>query len=333
MNLATLDVVCDILQAILWTDMTVNPNILHVLTGTMVVLSIGSLARLVSLSWAPPDKAQTRRDSLLTWWCVITLFFGAALLGRGAATLLFVAISAAAFQEFRTLRRRTDRDCVATPAAGCLIAFSYLWIWLGWTRTFVVFLPVAAFLALTVSRLWATRNSVAVQAIRRSSGDLLLAAYAPAYAVLLFLLPPETNPVAGGTGWFLFLLLLTETNDIAQALIGRQFGKRPIAPRISPHKTWMGFVGGIVISGLLAVLLARWLTPWKPAVALTAGLLISLSGFFGGLNFSAMKRQYGVKDSGHCLPGQGGVLDRLNSLTFTAPMFYWLVALMSTRTS
>ena len=313
--------------------MTINPNILHVVTGAAVVLSMGSLARLVALSGAPPDIARTRRDSLFTWWCVTTLIFGAALLGRGAATLLFAAISAAAFQEFRTLRRKIDRDCVATSVAGCLMAFSYLWIWLGWTRTFVTFLPVAALLVLTVSRLWPTRNSVAVQALRRSCGDLLLAAYAPAYAVLLFLLPPETNPVAGGAGWFLFLLLLTETNDIAQALIGRQFGKRPIAPRISPHKTWMGFVGGIVISGLLAILLARWLTPWGPAAALAAGLLISLAGFFGGLNISAMKRQCGVKDSGHWLPGQGGVLDRINSLTFTAPMFYWIVALTSTRTS
>jgi phosphatidate cytidylyltransferase len=153
----------------------------------------------------------------------------------------------------------------------------------------------------------------------------LLTAYAPGFAVLLFALAPASNPVAGGAGWFLFLMLLTEFDDISQALIGRALGKRKISPVVSPHKTWEGFIGGVVLTSMLGALLAPWLTPWHPAAGTIAGLLISLTGYLGDLNISAIKRDCGVKDSGTLLPGQGGMLDRIDSLTFAAPTFYALV--------
>jgi phosphatidate cytidylyltransferase len=133
--------------------------------------------------------------------------------------------------------------------------------------------------------------------------------------------------VAGGAGWFLFLMRLTEFDDIAQALVGRSIGRRKIAPVVSPHKTWAGFVGGVLLTSLLAGLLGRWLTPWQPTVAMLAGLLISLAGFLGDLNISGIKRDRGVKDSSNLLPGQGGVLDRIDSLTFAAPAFYGFIGI------
>ena len=141
----------------------------------------------------------------------------------------------------------------------------------------------------------------------------------------------------GAVGWFLYLVLLTEGNDIAQALIGRAIGKTKIIPYTSPNKSLEGLLGGIVTTVGLAVALAPWLTTWTfragwtgIGVAMLSGLLISIFGFLGGTNMSGIKRDAGVKDGSMLLPGQGGMMDRIDSLTFTAPAFYGFV-LLATR--
>ncbi len=166
----------------------------------------------------------------------------------------------------------------------------------------------------------------------------MLLVYAPSFAVMLWSIPVDQSAAVGPVGWFLYLLILTEMNDIAQAFFGRHWGKRRIAPVVSPLKTWVGLYGGIVTTATLAVLLAPLLTAfggmgasYREALrsglvqAAGAGLLISIIGYFGDINLSAVKRDAGVKDSGTLLPGQGGILDRIDSLTFTAPAFYGFV--------
>ena len=135
-------------------------------------------------------------------------------------------------------------------------------------------------------------------------------------------------------------MLLTESNDIAQALWGRQLGRHKVTPQVSPHKTWEGLLLGISTTVLLAIALAPLLTPLHagpsreslrvelgfPVVwSALAGVAIAVSGFFGDITMSAVKRDVGIKDSSSLLPGQGGMLDRIDSLTFTAPVFFYFV--------
>jgi phosphatidate cytidylyltransferase len=114
-------------------------------------------------------------------------------------------------------------------------------------------------------------------------------------------------------------------NDISQYIWGKLFGHRPIAPSISPKKTSAGFYGGILTTVVLAILL-RFLSGFSLEIALVSGLLISLSGFLGDLVVSAIKRDVGVKDSSQLIPGHGGILDRIDSLTYTAPLFFHFVS-------
>jgi phosphatidate cytidylyltransferase len=168
---------------------------------------------------------------------------------------------------------------------------------------------------------------------------LILTVYGFSHAALLLTLPEEINPAGGSVGLFLYLVILTELNDIAQALWGRKFGRHKVVPAVSPGKSWEGLLLGMLTTVVTAILLSPLLTPLSgnaetlrdltlnsdliwPSLA---GLLIAVGGFFGDLNMSAVKRDLGIKDAGHLIPGQGGILDRIDSLTYTAPLFFYFI--------
>src|SRR5690606_15731572 len=123
----------------------------------------------------------------------------------------------------------------------------------------------------------------------------------------------------------LYLVFLTQFNDVAQYTWGRLFGRRPIVPVVSPKKTWEGFLGGLLTTTVAAVLVAPLVTPFDWQQAAASGLMIAAAGFIGDVTVSAVKRDLGVKDTGSLIPGHGGIMDRIDSLTFTAPLFFHFV--------
>ncbi|MEM7790349.1 MAG: phosphatidate cytidylyltransferase [Verrucomicrobiota bacterium] len=121
------------------------------------------------------------------------------------------------------------------------------------------------------------------------------------------------------------IVLLTQLNDIYQYSIGKVFGKRALAPKISPAKTVAGAVGGVFLTTMTSLLITPHITVLDSVYSLGLGIGIGVSGIFGDLGFSLVKRRRGIKDFGHLLPGQGGLLDRLDSLTLVAPMLLFLI--------
>ena len=128
-----------------------------------------------------------------------------------------------------------------------------------------------------------------------------------------------------GPGLLMFLILVTEMNDIFQYTWGKAFGRRKVAPMISPGKTYAGLIGGVLTTVAFATLLGPRITLLDPARSLIAGIIIGIAGFAGDLCISALKRDLKIKDFGATLPGHGGVLDRVDSLIFTAPLFFHFV--------
>lgn len=313
----------------------VHPMLPWIIAGIFAALTTGSLARLTSLRGAPAELVRQRVGSLKTWWGLAILLTATILFGKFAAAAVFVCASLLALCEYAHLNHTDVDDRSGLVLACLLVPVNYALICLDRLDAFLVFIPVVALFVLSAKRTLSGRTDAFIRTTARLHWGLLLLAYAPSHAVLLFTLPASACAEIGPAGWFLYLLILTEMNDIAQAFFGRTFGKRRIVPRVSPHKTWAGFVGGIVVTTALSLALASVLTPlqvslrfpvvndWLLAAAM--GTVVAVFGFLGDINMSAIKRDIGVKDGSSFLPGQGGVIDRIDSLTFTAPVFYYFV--------
>jgi phosphatidate cytidylyltransferase len=121
----------------------------------------------------------------------------------------------------------------------------------------------------------------------------------------------------------IFLVLVVQLSDVLQYVWGKSIGRRRIAATISPNKTWEGLVGGALSATAVGAAL-WWVTPFSPGAATLMALVLTLMGFAGGLIMSAIKRDRGVKDFGTLIEGHGGVLDRIDSLCFAAPVFFHL---------
>ena len=137
-------------------------------------------------------------------------------------------------------------------------------------------------------------------------------------------LPELAGFQAGGRGLLLFIVFLTEINDVFQFIWGKLLGRHKIIPKISPNKTWEGFVGGIITTTVIGFFL-RFLTPLNEVEAIGVSFLVACAGFIGDVVVSAVKRDIGLKDTGSLIPGHGGLLDRIDSLSISGPVFFYLV--------
>jgi phosphatidate cytidylyltransferase len=141
--------------------------------------------------------------------------------------------------------------------------------------------------------------------------------------------PAEETPQAGPAGLVFFLIAITVFSDAAQYAWDRLIGKHKISARISDDKTWEGLAGGTLTSWIAFVLLAPWFSPIPFWPSVFVGGILPIWGAAGSLTMSAVKRDLGVSSSSLLLPGFGGALDRIASLTFTAPWFFHMHAIFA----
>lgn len=310
------------------------------LVVTFGVLSVGSMLRIVSLrrgikrGSVQPSFAQQRLSSLRQWWWLLIAFSLALLLGKIGLAGLFCAAALVGIYEFHDIFARRSAD-TAWPCllVGLVAIVHYSLITSVDSRWTLPVMISVLFFGLMLQQVFSggTRDY-----LRTTAGYFwaaLLLVIGLSHTVLLCELPVSDSPWnTGVVGWTIYLVLLAESNDIAQALIGRKFGKRKIIPAVSPGKSWAGLLGGILFTALLALCLAAPLTTFlqtRPlgqgfAIVVLSGVLISITGFLGDVNISALKREAHMKDSSQLFPGMGGMLDRLDSLTLAAPAFYYL---------
>ena len=259
---------------------------------------------------------------ITSWWVMIGTIFAVLLLPTALAVAAVAILSYMALREFLSIVPTRLADRRAIFWSYLMIPLQYYWIAIGWYGMFVIFIPVYVFLLLPFRLVVTGETDGFINAVGTIQWGVMLTVFSISHLAYLFVLPPEHNPAGGSAGLVLYLLLLTEGSDVAQYVWGKSLGRHKIIPMVSPNKTWEGFLGGVGTVMVLGAMLSGVLTPLTLSQGLGAGLLISVSGFIGDVCVSAVKRDLHIKDTGTLIPGHGGLLDRLDSLTYTAPLFF-----------
>lgn len=236
--------------------------------------------------------------------------------------ILILAASLSATGEFYRLHFRAGRGTVPISAglgATALLLASMQWPGLISEQTALLLTVVGSLLLPLFSRWDASRALT----------DSTVLAFGVLYVGFTMGHLLRTRALEGGEFLIFFVVLTTWAGDTGAYYVGTLFGRRKLTPTISPNKTVEGLIGGLACSVLTAFAARAWFLPSLTTVDCVAlGLLLAAVGLAGDLAESAMKRSAGVKDSGGLLPGHGGMLDRLDSLLFTAPAFYYYVTLV-----
>ena len=280
------------------------------------------LTRRVSTAEAQATIANLNAR-IKAWWGMIAVFAVAFMVGKELTIVLFALTSFYCLREFLSITPTRPEDHRSIAIAFYLfIPLQYWLIADGWQSLFAILIPVWAFLLLPVFAALKGETADFLPRTARIQWALMLTVYCISHAPALLIL---RIPGFEGQNVLLlfFLIAVVQLSDVLQYVFGKLFGKHPVAPGVSPAKTWEGLVGG-GLSATVAGAALWWITPFTPLQAGAMAAAIVLSGFFGGLVLSAMKRSLGAKDWGTMIEGHGGALDRMDSVSFAAPVFFHL---------
>ena len=305
------------------------PPLLWGLAGVLALLTLGALAAWLMPRLKPGGDFANLRERVASWWVMAALLGAALLLGWGAVTVLFLGISFVALREYLSLAPTRREDRLVLLLAYAAVLLSYAIIAFNDYILFLLFIPVWCFLTFPFLMAIAGQTRGYLSTVASIQWGLVTCVYNLGYAAMLMRTPAHEAPQAGPAGMVFFLLLATEANDVAQYVCGKLLGRRKILPTVSPNKTWEGFLGGWLVTGVMIWFLGPMFAPLKGLGLATMAVALPVAGFAGYVTMSAIKRDLGVKDTSRLIPGHGGLLDRADSLTFTAPVYFHILAFFS----
>jgi phosphatidate cytidylyltransferase len=295
--------------------------------GVLGLLALSSLIGVVLKAVIRKPEAQDTISNLNArigaWWIMSAIFALTLVIGPIGSLVLFGLMSFLALREYVTLlpTRRADHRTLFW-AFFIFTPLQYFLIAIQWYGMFAILIPVFAFLFVPARLAIAGDTESFLERASTIQWGLMICVYCLSYtpALLMLQIPSYGRPAK----LMLYLVLVDQLCDVMQYVWGKMLGRHKIAPVVSPNKTWEGFIGGVLSSTAIGTAL-WWMTPFTPAVAAPVSLAITLMGFAGGLTMSAIKRDRGVKDYGTMIKGHGGILDRMDSMCFAAPVFFHIV--------
>jgi phosphatidate cytidylyltransferase len=309
-------------------SLLLDPDMLLMLGGVVVLLVLSSILGLVLARRVREESSRlvvaNLNARIRSWWTMVAVFVVALATGGIGSVVLFAFLSFVALREFITLTptRRGDHRTLFW-AFFIFVPIQYLLVGFQWYGLFAIFIPVYAFLFIPMRSALAGDTEDFLARTAKIQWGLMIAVYCVSHAPALLMLEPAGDKSQGANLLF-FLIIVVQLSDVLQYAFGKTLGRHRILPSVSPNKTWEGAIGGIAGATLVGTLL-WWATPFTPWAAAGISLLVCLAGFAGGLVMSAIKRDRGVKDFGTLIEGHGGVLDRVDSLCFAAPLFFHVV--------
>lgn len=312
------------LDRILQTELFSNSDLLLVIALIYGILVFASLLFFVLSKVKPSLNLEELISRTKSWWVMATIFIMATMLSNDISYIALSFLAFVAFRELYSILGFRDSDRRAILWAYLAIPVQFFLAYIEWYGAFIIFIPVIMFLLLPLR--FAIKGDVKgiLKSISYLQWILMLSVFGISHLAYMLSLPDIPQFKAGGRGLLLFIVFLTEFNDIMQFTWGKLLGKKKIIPLVSPNKTLAGFLGGL-ISTLIVGYFLGFLTPLEGYQLVFACFLIGFAGFSGDIVMSAVKRDIGVKDTGNVIPGHGGILDRIDSLAYTAPAFFHFV--------
>ena len=305
--------------------MDVSATLVRIFGAVFLVLTVASTIGL-TLKWRHGfDRAHATIDNLnarlKAWWIMIAVIAAATWTGAWAVIGLFALVSFQCLREYVSLAptRKGDHRALIWSFY-VFLPLQYYLIAAGWYGLFSILIPVYAFLLLPISASLGADTTRFLERSAKIQWGLMICVYCLSHVPALL-----TLEIPGYEGRNLllvvFLLLTVQSSDVFQYIWGKLLGRHALSKQISPSKTVEGLVGGVLSATAMGAAL-WWITPFSPVEAAFVALVINTLGFFGGFVLSAIKRDRGVKDWGHLIEGHGGMLDRVDSLAFSAPVFF-----------
>jgi phosphatidate cytidylyltransferase len=306
---------------------TLDRDLLWLFGLLLALLVAASFIGLLLQRFARTDSARRTManvmERIVAWWVLCAVFALSLALGGVGVVSLFALLSFLALREFITLMPTYKADHRTLLLTFFVITpLQYYLISIAWYGLFSILIPVYAFLVIPSRNAIAGETKHFLERTAQVQWALMICTYCLSYAPALLVLNIP-GYVGQNVKLLFFFLMVVQLSDVFQYVWGKLFGKHPIAPQVSPNKTWEGFVGGILSATAVGTAL-YWITPFTRWQAMAMCIVITLMGFAGGLTMSAIKRDRGVKDYGTLIIGHGGVLDRIDSICFSAPVFFHL---------
>lgn len=288
-----------------------------------VASTIGHLLKQ-RVNYQPHAVIDNLNARINAWWVMLIVLGVAILLGHTALIILFALISLFALREFITLLPTRRGDYWALLIAFYfVIPYQYYLIHIDWYGLYSIFIPLYIFLLIPISTLKQEDTTNFLERTSKIQWALMICVFCISHVPAIVNL--NIPQFQGEQIWLaIWLILVVQSSDVLQYVCGKLLGKHLVAPKLSPSKTIEGLFGGMLLATLLGVAM-HWLTPFNLWQAAVIGFIVCVFGFFGGLVMSAIKRDRGVKDWGHLIQGHGGMLDRLDSICFSAPIYFHIL--------
>lgn len=292
----------------------------------LAILSTATILNWVLLRKNPTSKTLNNVQVIVgSWWLIIGVLLIGMALGPYGVTALFYILTIVAYREFLKVSRLYDMRRTLMIVLSLAATAQYSILVLGYERLFYSLIPLMAIWI--VPAIIVAHSSIKnLDEVFSTTFGLLLIGYYLSHVPAITLLLPKAK--IDSNFWVkavVFLVILTEGNDVFQFLSGKLLGRRKIVPTISPNKTEAGFIGGILLTTLVAMFIVRPFLDLTYGQAATLGFVTAITGICGDLFFSAAKRYLTIKDFSDAIPGHGGILDRLDSLILTAPVFFHML--------
>lgn len=305
-----------------------NAQMTYLLFGIFAAIlvfasTIGYILKLRA-GYAPAPVIDNLNVRINAWWVMLLVLGAAIMLGKIAFVVLFALISLFALREFISLlpTRRGDYFPLLI-AFYFVIPYQYYLVYIDWYGLYSIFIPLYVFLLIPIATLKQEDTTRFLERSAKIQWGLMISVFCISHVPALLNL--KLPGFSGEKIWLaIWLIMVVQASDVLQYVCGKLFGKHKVAPVLSPSKTIEGLLGGIVLATALGVVMS-WLTPFNYIQATIIGLIVCIFGFFGGLVMSAIKRDRGVKDWGQLIQGHGGMLDRIDSICFSAPVFFHIL--------